>query len=201
MTSRSMSGTRVLVTGGSSGLGAALVAAYRARGARVLVTDLGSRPRTRAATTSHLDVRSDGDWQRAVAWVDEHWGGLDILVNNAGSPRAADRCRPDGGGSGCSTSTSSASSAAVGPSPRCSRGPRQRADRHVASLAGLRARAGMATYSAAKAGVVALLSESLRYELAPYGISTSVVCPFLLPDQSRRVAAGSDPSATELAAG
>lgn len=74
---------RVLVTGGSSGLGAALVAAYRARGARVLVADIS----VAAGATGdqiHLDVRSDDDWAAARARVTEHWGGLDVLVNNAG---------------------------------------------------------------------------------------------------------------------
>ena len=34
----------------------------------------------------------------------------------------------------------------------------------------------MASYNATKAGVVAL-SETLRFELAPWGIDVSVVCP------------------------
>ena len=51
---------RVLVTGGSSGLGAALVAAFAARGDRVLVADLNAP--AALAEGSHflrLDVTSD----------------------------------------------------------------------------------------------------------------------------------------------
>ena len=200
MTSRSMSGTRVLVTGGSSGLGAALVAAYRARGARVLVTDLGEPASDATGDYLTLDVRSDADWQRAVAWVDEHWGGLDILVNNAG---VASGGRIDvvpmeewewvldinllGVVRGCRAFTPMFKGQGSGQIV------------NVASLAGLAHGPGMATYSAAKAGVVAL-SESLRYELAPYGISTSVVCPFFFRTNLAASLRGSDPSAAELAA-
>jgi NAD(P)-dependent dehydrogenase (short-subunit alcohol dehydrogenase family) len=75
--------TRVLVTGGSSGLGAALVRAYAARGARVLNCDL-NEPDDGAESFLRLDVRSDDDWAAARAWVEREWGGLDVLVNNAG---------------------------------------------------------------------------------------------------------------------
>ena len=68
---------RVLVTGAASGLGAALTAAFRARGDEVLATDL-------AGADLRLDITSDDDWAAALALVEERWGGLDLLVNNAG---------------------------------------------------------------------------------------------------------------------
>ena len=73
---------KALVTGGSSGLGAALVAALVGRGDEVLVCDVND-----ASGADHflrLDVRSDDDWESARAWVESQWGGLDVLVNNAG---------------------------------------------------------------------------------------------------------------------
>jgi 3-oxoacyl-[acyl-carrier protein] reductase len=78
--------SRVLVTGAASGLGAALVARFVADGHQVLGTDVspdapGSTPYLK------LDVRSPEDWDAAVAWCEENWGGLDILVNNAGVTR------------------------------------------------------------------------------------------------------------------
>ena len=78
---------RVLVTGGASGLGLALTELMVARGDTVLVVDLAEeRPDTvpEGAAYRRLDVRSQQDWDAALAWVRETWGGLDILVNNAG---------------------------------------------------------------------------------------------------------------------
>ena len=51
---------------------------------------------------------------------------------------------------------------------------------NVASMAGLVHMRRMSAYSASKAGIVAL-SESLLSELAPFGVTVSVVCPASFP--------------------
>jgi NAD(P)-dependent dehydrogenase (short-subunit alcohol dehydrogenase family) len=79
------SGCTVLVTGGTSGIGAGIAAAFRAAGAHVTVTgtkplasDYAELPRD----TDYLQLRLDeADDIRAVA---ESFTRLDILVNNAG---------------------------------------------------------------------------------------------------------------------
>jgi gluconate 5-dehydrogenase len=86
-----LSDTRVLVTGGTSGLGRAMAQALARAGARVVVT---SRQRERAQTTAaqlsagalgiELDVRDVGSVSAAVDGVYRMLGGLDLLVNNAG---------------------------------------------------------------------------------------------------------------------
>jgi NAD(P)-dependent dehydrogenase (short-subunit alcohol dehydrogenase family) len=79
---------RVLVTGAASGLGAALVEAFRTRGDEVLATDVVGSPLVSTSSTdgevARLDITSDDEWTAALAWVEDHWGGLDVLVNNAG---------------------------------------------------------------------------------------------------------------------
>jgi glucose 1-dehydrogenase len=78
---------RALVTGGASGLGRALTELLVARGDTVLVVDLADeRPDTvpEGAAYRRLDVRSQQDWDAALAQVRDTWGGLDLLVNNAG---------------------------------------------------------------------------------------------------------------------
>ena len=57
---------------------------------------------------------------------------------------------------------------------------------NTASLAGLVHPPAMASYTAVKAGVVAL-SETLSYELDPFGISVSAVCPGFFRTQPRVV--------------
>ncbi|MBW3127096.1 SDR family NAD(P)-dependent oxidoreductase [Hymenobacter profundi] len=84
---------KVLITGGSVGIGKALVAELVRRGVRDLAV-MGRRPEALAALAAEFpaaeflllpgDVGRVADLDRAVAAVTEAWGGLDILVNNAG---------------------------------------------------------------------------------------------------------------------
>jgi NAD(P)-dependent dehydrogenase (short-subunit alcohol dehydrogenase family) len=86
-----LGGIRVLVTGATSGLGAAMAAALAAAGARVMVT---SRVQARAETTARelgspaipaqLDVRDERSVAACLDRAGDAWGGIDMLVNNAG---------------------------------------------------------------------------------------------------------------------
>src|ERR1035438_8852284 len=86
-----LSNTRVLVTGGTSGLGRAMAQALAQAGARVAGT---SRHRERAEATAaelgagalgiELDVRDAGSVSAAVDSAYGMLDGLDVLVNNAG---------------------------------------------------------------------------------------------------------------------
>jgi len=162
------------VTGGASGLGAALATAYRARGAEVLVADL-----VEPAAGDHvlLDVRSDGDWAAAVAWTQQRWGGLDVLVNNAGVA----------GGGRLDVATLdewqwiteiNLFGVVRGTRAFVPTFKRQRSGQvvNIASLAGLVHPAGMASYNAVKAAVVAF-TETVGHELAEYGVTAHAVCP------------------------
>lgn len=89
-------GRKVLVTGGSTGIGAAVARAFGACGAQVAVHCHESR--TAASTVVdeieksggqglvvQADLSRDGDAATLVAEVAETFGGLDLLINNAGS--------------------------------------------------------------------------------------------------------------------
>ena len=84
-------GIRVLVTGGTSGLGEAMAAALLDAGARVVVTGRdGDRARVAAerlgagAVGVGMDVRDEDSVARGVDETVGALGGLDVLVNNAG---------------------------------------------------------------------------------------------------------------------
>ncbi|MDR2373294.1 MAG: SDR family oxidoreductase [Bifidobacteriaceae bacterium] len=79
----------VLITGGAGGLGAALTAAFSARGDRVVIADLpGPRLDTAAAEPAveavALDITDAAAVRAAVELIASDNGGLDVLVNNAG---------------------------------------------------------------------------------------------------------------------
>jgi 3-oxoacyl-[acyl-carrier protein] reductase len=83
-----MSLTRVLVTGGSQGIGAAVVELARKAGHPVVFTGRNQQliETTARATGAHgirADVAVFADNARTVEACAEHMGGVDVLVNNA----------------------------------------------------------------------------------------------------------------------
>lgn len=195
---------RALVTGAASGLGLALTRQLASRGCRVLATDVvtetpGELRDLPSVTYRRLDVRSDEDWATARDWVQEEWLGLDLLINNAGVAAGG---RIDvvpveewewivdinllGVVRGC---------AAFAPLLKTQRSGHLV---NIASAAGLVHPPQMSSYSAVKAAVVAL-SETLRYELGAYDVTTSVVCPTFFRTNLSSSLTGSDPDAADSA--
>lgn len=169
---------RALVTGGASGLGDALCRALVARGDEVISGDVNppAEPVDGVEYVT-LDVRSDADWEAALARVTERWGGLDLLFNNAG---VAGGGRLDIAGLDEWQWITEINLFGVVRGTRTFVGlmKQQRSGTIVntASLAGLVHPAGMASYNATKAAVVAL-TETTGHELAEYGVTAHVVCP------------------------
>lgn len=75
---------RVIVTGGSGGIGAAIVARFVADGARVAVLDRRPPAEGSASTFFAVDLRDPLDTRRAVGEAVEALEGVDVLVNCAG---------------------------------------------------------------------------------------------------------------------
>jgi glucose 1-dehydrogenase len=92
---RPLEGQRALVTGGNSGIGAAVAESLANAGAKVMINyvtkpemaeSLAERIRSNngVATTYHADVSQEGQVQGMFQAVIKEWGSIDILVNNAG---------------------------------------------------------------------------------------------------------------------
>ncbi|CAM3926389.1 SDR family NAD(P)-dependent oxidoreductase [Isoptericola cucumis] len=79
-----LDGIRAIVTGGASGIGAAVVTAMLARGARVVAIDRTSDGVPAGAGAEIADVTDDGAVRRAVDAAAAAMGGIDVVVNNAG---------------------------------------------------------------------------------------------------------------------
>jgi len=98
----SLKGKIVLITGASSGIGAATALAFAAEGARLL---LAARRTEKLAEVAHeamekgapavhcfaLDVRDRAAVPLAIAALSAEWAAIDILVNNAGLSRGLDK--------------------------------------------------------------------------------------------------------------
>jgi NAD(P)-dependent dehydrogenase (short-subunit alcohol dehydrogenase family) len=191
---------RVLITGGASGLGRATAARFAADGWRVLIADFDAAAGEQACaelpgTVSFqpLDVRDGDGWQRVREWCEREWDGLDVLVNNAGVAAAGrfDVIGMDDWDWILDINLRSVVRGCREFVPLFKRQGRGHLV-NVASMAGLMNLPSMSSYNVSKAGVISL-SETLRHELAPYGVHTTVVCPAFVRTNLDRGMRAADP--------
>ncbi|AGJ52643.1 3-oxoacyl-[acyl-carrier protein] reductase [Streptomyces sp. PAMC 26508] len=85
ITDNSLEGLRVLVTGGSRGLGAATMRRFVAAGATVLTASRSRPDKDSGATFLAADLSTQQGVAELGRRVVEQVGGVDVLVNNAGA--------------------------------------------------------------------------------------------------------------------
>ncbi|HWF80905.1 MAG TPA: SDR family oxidoreductase, partial [Streptosporangiaceae bacterium] len=178
-----MSGRVAIVTGGGSGIGAALVRAMAARGATIVIADIDEAAAKSVAadltgvTTVTLDVRDADAVADVVSQVVAIHGQLDYMFNNAGIAV----------GGMVEELTLDHWNRVIDVNLRGvihgvhAAYPVMLAQGHghivnTASLAGLIAGPGLAPYDATKHAVVGL-SLSLRAEAGARGVKVSAICP------------------------
>ena len=165
---RGLEGKRVVVTGGTSGIGEATCRRFRDEGARVVSIAVDD-----AEGNVVCDVADPAQVEQAFARVDELLGGVDVLVANAGisirSPFAEIR----------EEDWQRVLDVNLGGVFRCAQQAARRMGDGVilmtASTNGLTGHENYADYNASKAGVI-LLARTLARELAPR-IRVNAVCP------------------------
>ncbi len=175
----------ILITGCSSGIGAALAGELHRRGHRVYAT--ARRAETLAPlaeqglATAALDVNDDASIAAAMAIVEEREGRLDMLVNNAGFSQVGaviDLSREDLR-SQYETNVIApvAVTRAALPLLRAATAADGRAMVvNVGSIVGVFTTPFAGAYCSSKAAVHSL-SDALRMELAPFGIQVVTVQP------------------------
>ena len=179
---------RIFVTGGASGLGAAIAKKYAAQGYKVCIGDVNEErglPVVETLTALgteacyfHCDITKVTDLEKVKVALIEKWGGVDIVVNNAGVAGTAGPVEQVsmkdwewvininllGVARGCKVFTELFKQQKSGYFI------------NIASAAGLMNAPQMSGYNASKAGVISI-SETLAFELEQYNIGVSVVCP------------------------
>jgi 3-oxoacyl-[acyl-carrier protein] reductase len=179
-----LDGVVALVTGGGSGMGAAIAETYAREGAQVAVIDVDSDAAKtvaakigKAAIAIRCDVTRRSDIDAAVAATAAAFGGLDVLVNNAGvahlnkpmfdiDEQEFDRVFA------VNVKGLFMFSQAVVPLMRGKGG----VIINIGSTAGLRPRPGLSAYNATK-GAVHNLTKTLAVELAPDKIRVVAIAP------------------------
>ena len=185
--SNNIEGKVVVITGASSGMGAAAARHLAALGASVV---LGARRVERLealageitgaggkALAVETDVTDRAQVQRLVNSAVESFGRIDVLINNAGimplSP--LERLKVDEWDRMIDVNLKGVLYGIAAALPYM----KEQKSGHIinlSSVAGHKVFGGSAVYSATKFGVRAL-SEGLRMEVKPYGIRTTIISP------------------------
>jgi 2-hydroxycyclohexanecarboxyl-CoA dehydrogenase len=172
-----LGGRVAVVTGGAKGIGAAIVDALLARGARVAILDRDESPAHRAHALAGADVSDHAGVREAFRSISEQVGPPDIVVNNAGWDRvqpfldsepALWRRLVDINLLGVFNVTHTALPAT-----------RERGFGriiNIASDAGRVGSSGEAVYSACKGGVIAF-TKAIARESAGWNVLVNCVCP------------------------
>jgi 2-hydroxycyclohexanecarboxyl-CoA dehydrogenase len=182
---------RVVVTGGASNIGRAIVHVFASEGARIVISDIDKAQADRVRREAHDmgaaevelaigDLTVPEEAESAIGVSVDNWGGIDVLVNNAGWSVpgfiATDRDREKWERTievNLFTAIA-ATQAAIGPMKEAGAG----AIAFIASDAAFgQIRQGV--YGASKAAMVAL-ARTVAREHGRHGIRSNVICPGLV---------------------
>jgi short-subunit dehydrogenase len=197
-----ISGKKALITGAASGIGRATAELLAEQGAELYLLDINSallnsvaqelRQRGAQVTAQTCDLADRSALDACLDDLLQCWGGVDIVVNNAGVVFY-----------GPTDEMSEAQWAQLlavnllAPAQIIRRLLPSLLERgegqivNVCSLAGLAAFRGLSAYSLTKYGLLGF-SESLRSELARYGIGVSAICPGYVTSEMHKSAMRAD---------
>jgi 3-oxoacyl-[acyl-carrier protein] reductase len=188
-----------IVTGGSRGIGRAIVKAFAAEGAKVALAYRGSQAAADAAILEieklggtaqalQCDVTNVEAVQQTVEKVEKNWGRLDILVNNAGIIKddLFVRMEPDAWQSVLQTNLGGTYNFCRAVAYTLMKQRRGRII-NVSSVAAEHVNPGQTNYAASK-GAINSFTRALAAELASRGVTVNAIAPgFIETDMSEAV--------------
>ncbi len=184
---KEINGKTAFITGGASGIGLGMAKVFASAGIRVIIADLrkdhlesavsyfeGKNP---AVHPILLDVSDRAGFEKAAVEAEKVFGPVDILCNNAGVNiiRSMDQAQYEDWDWLMDVNLGGVFNGLMTFIPRL----KQLGSGHIvntSSIAGIVAGPGTGIYSATKFAIRGL-SEALRYDLAPFNIGVSVLCP------------------------
>jgi NAD(P)-dependent dehydrogenase (short-subunit alcohol dehydrogenase family) len=182
-----LTGRVAAVTGGASGIGRAICAAFAAEGCAVGVLDQnekGSRETAEQlsadgsrAIALTVDVTVADEVEQAIDDVVGEFGQLDILVNDAGIGQLGtiEELSEDDWDQVMAVNLKSIYLCSRAAMPHLVESQAGRII-NVASVTGLVASAGRAAYCASKGGAV-MLTKAMALDCAPKGVTVNAICP------------------------
>ena len=184
-----LTGQVALITGSTSGIGAAMAEALAENGANIVLNGLGDPDeiealRSRIADDHGVEVRYHGanmmkpdEIADMVAYAEKEFGRLDILMSNAGIQNVApvDEFPDEKWDAIIAINLSSVFHAAKHALPIMKRQGKGRIV-NLASVHGLVASPYKSAYVAAKHGVIGF-TKTLALEIAETGITCNAICP------------------------
>ena len=184
----SLSGKNILVTGGSRGIGKAIVLGLAANGANVAFTYARSEEAAKEVQTQvqaigvkclifQADAVDFSAAEHVVSEIVKELGSLDVVVNNAGITKDTliMRMSEEQWDDVINTNLKSVfnySKAAIRPMMR----QRSGSIINISSVVGISGNAGQTNYAASKSGIIGF-SKSLAKEVASRGIRVNSVAP------------------------
>ena len=189
--SLTLEGKSCLVTGGTRGIGKAIVMLFAELGADVALTYARSADAAEAikkeieglgrkAMVFQADASDTAQAQQVIDEIVSAWGKLDVLVNNAGITKdnLILRMNEEQWDAVINTNLKSVfnySKAATKPMMRNRGG----SIINISSVVGISGNAGQTNYSASKAGIIGF-SKSLAKELGKFNVNVNAVAPGLV---------------------
>lgn len=203
-----LSGESAFISGGASGIGLAIAKALAREGVKIAIGDIDASALERASGELRaegaivhpfrLDVADPASWAAAVETTEAAIGPVRILCNNAGvgpSPAPATEASAQDFDWALRINLGGVFHGTQSFGKRMKDAGRGGAIVNTASILGLFPNAGFPAYVASKFAVVGL-SEAMRMELAPHGISVGVLCPGFVRTPLRETSQRFRPSTT-----